>query len=872
MFEQYDRAKRSHPDAIVLFRLGDFYEMFYDDARVASRLLGLALTSRGRGTSNEAPMCGIPYHAADGYIAKLVRAGFRIAMCDQVEEASQAKGLVRREVTRVVSPGTVIDPNSLDDGSNIFIAALLVSGETMGAAYADLSTGDLRVAEAPLSRAADALALQFATFRPREVLLPEGRDVEDWMPREAEGTERAHLTRVPESLFGGVTARRALTRHFGTESLDGFGCAGMPVAVGAAGALLRHLSETQKSGLEHFTRIRPYFSGEHLVLDETTLRTLEVAAAMKDGGRGGTLLEILDRTLTPMGARLLRARLLAPSAEREEIEARHEAVGELVARQVQRQECRLALKQVRDIERILGRISIGTAGARDMVALRDSLGTLPRLLEIRKALASRELRPAESGEDLLEDVRDRLATCIADEPASDLHAGGIIREGFSPELDELRAINRDGKSYIAGLESRERTRTGVASLKVRHNRVFGYYIEVSKANLALVPADYERKQTLAGAERFVTPELKRYEEKVLTAQERISELEYGIFCGLRQEMAAEAARIRRAGDLIARLDVHASLAEVAATESYVHPSMTATGSLLIREGRHPVVETRTDGRFIPNDLEAGGPDGPRLLVITGPNMGGKSTYLRQSALITLMAHAGSFVPAREAVIPIVDRIFSRVGASDSLATGQSTFMVEMTETANILHNATPRSLVLLDEVGRGTSTFDGLSLAWAIVEHLHDGESPAPITLFATHYHELTDLALTRRGIRNLTMAVEESAGDVVFLRRVVEGSADRSYGIQVAKLAGLPAGVISRAREILSNLESDEVGRDGMPRLARHRAAAPAAESQLGLFGGTSDPAADEIARELRAADPDGMTPREALEMIFRLREKLES
>jgi DNA mismatch repair protein MutS len=865
MLDQYHRAKRDHPDAILLFRLGDFYEMFFDDARVASRILGLALTARGRGTVNEAPMCGIPYHAADGYVSRLVRAGYRIAMCDQVEEASKARGLVRREVTRVISPGTITDPNTLDDRSNIYIVALALAGGVIGTAYADLSTGELRVAEAPEDRAKEALALQFAAFRPSEAVLPEGRGLEEWLPSPTDGSEPPPVTLAPEWSFAVETGRKTLTEHFGTEGLEGFGCEGMTSAVAAAGALMKHLAGTQKSALGHFTRLRPFLSDEHLVLDQTTLRTLEIVSSMRDAGREGTLLSAIDRTVTPLGARLLRTRLVAPSARIAEIRARHDAVGNFVDDQILRQECREALKGVRDMERILGRISIGTANARDLVALRESADVLPALLELRKGLGSDELRP-KPDEDTLEDLRELLAAGIAEEPAADIHGGGIIRDGYSADLDELRSINRDGKAYIAGLETRERERTGISSLKVRHNRVFGYYIEISKSNLGLVPDDYERRQTLVGAERYITPELKRYEEKVLTAQDRISELEMEIFTAIRAKLAGQAGRIRSVCDLIARVDVHAALAEVAATESYVRPAMRESGAITVREGRHPVVESRAGERFVPNDLDVGG-DGPRILIITGPNMGGKSTYLRQSAIISLMAQSGSFVPAAAAALPVIDRIFSRVGASDSLATGQSTFMVEMTETANILNNATSRSLVLLDEVGRGTATFDGLSLAWAIVEHLHDGEAPAPLTLFATHYHELTDVALTRKGVRNLTMAVQETADEVTFLRRVVEGAADRSYGIQVARLAGLPREVIARSREILANLETDEVGRDGMPRLARHRDTAAARNEQLGLFGGGVDPVFEELARAVRGLSPDALSPREALDAIYALK-----
>jgi len=877
MLEQYQRAKREHPLAIVMFRLGDFYEMFYEDARVASRLLDIALTSRGRGTENEAPMCGVPYHAADGYISRLVRAGHRVAICDQVEDASKAKGLVKRQVVRVVSPGTVTDPGSLDSGANLWLASICPTASAIGTAYADLSTGVFRVSEAPREGAKESLAVQFAAFPPREIILPEDEKAEGLLPPTGDGEEALLLNHAPGWSFGADAAVRTLTEHFQIAGLEGMGCEAMPAGIRAAGALLQYLKETQKSSLAHITRLHPYAPSNHLVLDETTLRTLEVAASLRDGRREGTLLDVLDRTVTPMGARLLRSWLLTPPSSRSVIENRLESVAEFLARSADRGEIRSTLAGVRDVERILGRLAIDRASARNLVALRDSLAALPPIAVIRSRLRSPLLTSVGASgngsplpaEDLLEDVTSVIREAIADEPSLELHEGGIVRDGWSAELDELRAISRDGRSYIAGIEARERTRTGISSLKVRYNRVFGYYIEVSKPNLSMVPPDYERKQTLVGAERFITPELKAYEEKILTAQERIGVLEFEIFLSVRDRVAAASARLRVAADRLAVLDALASFAEVAATEGYARPEILESGALRILAGRHPVVEQVSKERFVPNDVETGG-EGSRVLIITGPNMGGKSTYLRQTALIALMAHAGSFVPAAEADIPIIDRIFSRVGASDNLASGQSTFMVEMTETANILHNATPRSLVLLDEVGRGTATFDGLSLAWAIVEHLDSGPVPAPMTLFATHYHELTDLALTLPRVKNLTMTVKETSDGVVFLRRVVEGTSDRSYGIQVARLAGLPRSVIDRAREILSNLESDEVDRDGMPRLARHRDATRDKRRQLNLFGGEEDPSAEEVLKEIRALDLNALTPLEALQVLFRMNSRL--
>jgi len=868
MLEQYHRAKREHPGAIVLFRLGDFYEMFYEDAKVASSLLDIALTSRGRGTDHETPMCGVPYHAAEGYVARLVGAGHRVALCDQVEDASKARGLVRREVVRVVSPGLVTDPGMLDARSPIYLAALCRSGETLGSAYADLSTGEFRVAEAQVPRARESLALQFAAFRPREILVAEGEDLSEFIPTAPSEASPPPITRAPSWTFGEETALETLRRRFHTNGLAGFGWKDDGAGTRAAGALLYHLGETQKSRLDHVTGLRPFLSSEHLILDETTLRTLEILSSMRHGKREGTLLAVLDRTITPMGSRLLRSWLVTPPAARDRIDERLDAVGELAGRAVEREELRSALRLVRDVERILGRLAIGTAGARDLVGLRDSLAALPAIERVRSTLHSGVLASGGGNVDLLAEIEALIRTAIADEPAVDLHEGGIVRDGYNPEIDDLRSVSRDGRARIAEIESRERKRTGIASLKVRHNRVFGYYIEVSKANLPLVPPDYERRQTLVGAERYATPELKTYEEKVLTAQERIGSLEFDVFTQVREEVAGASARIRAVAETVATLDVLASFAEIAASEGYTRPRFTDSGPIRIVEGRHPVVEALSKERFVPNDIEVGG--GARILIITGPNMGGKSTCLRQTAIIALMAHAGSFVPARSAELPVLDRIFSRVGASDHLASGQSTFMVEMAETANILNNATSRSLVLLDEVGRGTSTFDGLSLAWAIVEHLHGGESPAPMTLFATHYHELTDLALTLSRVKNLTMAVRETKNEVVFLRRLVEGASDRSYGIQVARLAGLPAEVLDRAREILSNLESDEVGRDGMPRLARHRLAGAEGRRQLPLFGGSRDEAAEEVAAEIRGLDPNVVTPIEALRILFRLQSRL--
>ena len=885
MLEQYHRIKREHRDSILMFRMGDFYEMFFEDARKASGILEIALTARGKGTENEAPMCGVPHHSVDSYIARLIASGLKVAVCDQVEDASKARGLVRREVVRVVSPGTLTDPSALEAGDNLYIGCLFPARGGVGAAFIDLSTGDFRLAESDGERAWEQASLLLSVFRPREILQPGGDE-----PRLAEivgGDAASGITFNPldPSAFGLDAAYRVLTDQMGTTSLEGFGCEGMRLAIRAGGALLRHLRDTQRSSLSHIDRVLPYRASECMVLDPPTQRTLELTRSLIGNSVKGSLLGVLDRTLTPLGARRLRAWIVSPLLNVETIERRQEAVAELVADGARRQALRLALEGIRDIERLLGRITLGSANARDLVSLRESLAPLPRIAGLTGELTSYLLSGETSGPsggsngtkplDPLTDLHDILARAIDDDPAATTREGRMIRPAYDPELDELRRISTDGASTIAAMQARERERTGIASLKVRYNKIFGYYIEVSRANLKQVPPDYERKQTLVNAERFSTPELKRHEEKVLTAQERIEQMEYEIFCRVKDAVAERAVRLKTTARRIADLDALSSLAEVALARNYTRPRIAEGGETRILEGRHPVVEDLDRaGPFVPNDAILG--QDSRILIVTGPNMGGKSTYLRQVALITLMAQIGSFVPAREAEIGIVDRIFSRIGSSDNLAGGQSTFMVEMQETANIMHNATHRSLILLDEVGRGTSTFDGLSLAWAIVEYLHDmpgrAANAGPRVLFATHYHELTELALTLSGVVNLTVSVVEKGQDVVFLRRIVNGAADRSYGIQVARLAGLPRRVIDRAREILVNLENNEFGRDGMPKLARHGIPGlfPAGgPSQLGLFG-AGETGYSEVIEEVLSLDPENLTPREALETLYRLKRRL--
>jgi len=879
MLRQYQQVKAQHPDAILMFRLGDFYEMFYDDAVVASKALALTLTARGRGTSTEAPMCGVPFHAADGYIARLVGQGYRVAVCDQIEDASQAKGLVKRAVTRVVSPGTLTDPTHLTAREPNFIAAVVAAhdgegpgrGDGFGCAVLDLSTGDFRVAEHLGPGARDALLDQIAGFAPRELVVREGT------PKDAlDATQRLEgvlITAIPSWRFARDTARRTLLQAFGVASLDGFGCEGRDLAIAAAGALLGHLQETQKADLRHVTRLTWLEAGDSMVLDAATCRTLELVENARDGGRQRTLLEVIDRTETAMGGRLLRDWILRPLVLVERIEERLDAVGLLAERPKERAALRDVLSRVHDLERLLARCSLGTANARDLVALRDSLQTLPVLASRAVGLTAPLLTRLMIGLDTLPELHARLQAAIADEPPATVREGGLLRDGFNREVDELRSIRRDSHAILAAIEQRERARTGIGSLKVRYNKVFGYYIEVSNANRDLVPADYLRKQTLVGAERFIIPELKEHENRVLTAAERIATLEYETFVGLRGEVVDAAPRLRATSQAVAALDALLSLAETASARGYVRPRITDGTRLRISEGRHPVVESLLSGeRFVPNDCDVDTQE-RQILILTGPNMGGKSTYLRQVALTVLLAQAGSFVPAADAEVGLVDRIFSRVGASDDLARGQSTFLVEMVETANILNNATSRSLILLDEVGRGTATFDGLSIAWSTAEYLHDNPRVAARTLFATHYHELTELALTKPRVVNLKMLVREWNDSIVFLRRVVEGSADRSYGIQVARLAGLPREVLERAREVLANLEREELSRDGRPKLARHLAQAEATTgtpstppAQLGLFPPEEDP----IVRDLRQAPLDTMTPLEALNFLARLKARL--
>jgi DNA mismatch repair protein MutS len=865
MFQQYHRAKAENRDAILLFRMGDFYEMFFDDAILAAGILDITLTARGQGGKEPVPMCGVPVHAVDGYLARLVEAGHQVAMCEQVEDPRKAKGLVRREVVRVISPGTLTHPDFLEAKDHRYLAAFWSDEGGIGAAYLDLSAGDFQISELCGERRWEALEDQLASFAPREVLVPEGAGLEEGLPMaRLQGVPVRHH---PAWAYDPETSHQALLAQMGTASLEGFGVVDRPRAVRAGGALLHYLRQTQKDELAHINRVSVHQESDHMLLDAATLRNLEVVRSLQDSKKAGSLLGILDLTRTGMGGRLLKAWLLRPLRRIEPIQERHATVAELADRGAERDEIREALGDVLDLERLLCRVTMGSAHPRDLGGLRDSFARLPGLGRILGRLSSPLARRMAGEFDDLGDLADLLGQALDERPPVALREGGILRDGYHEEVDELRGLARDARSFLTDLEARERERTGITSLKVRFNKVFGYYIEVSKPNLPSVPEDYVRKQTLVNAERFITPELKEYEAKILHAKDRLVEMEYDLFLELRGKVAAAAGRVRSTAGAVATLDVLAALAEVAVRRDYVRPSMHEERRLEIRDGRHPVVEVLGgQERFVPNDTTL---DAARrqILVLTGPNMGGKSTFLRQTALICILAQAGSFVPARAAHLPVLDRAFSRVGASDNLAGGQSTFMVEMQETANILHNATGDSLVVLDEIGRGTSTFDGLSLAWAVVEQLHQGDDRRPLTLFATHYHELTELDITLERVFNQNIAVREWNDDVVFLRKVVDGAADQSYGIHVARLAGIPETVIRRAREVLENLEAAEFTREGLPRLARSRLpGAPEPPAQMSLFV-PKDPALEEVRSRLQELDPERLTPMEALALLVELR-----
>ena len=859
LMRQFWAAKRQHPDALLFFRMGDFYELFFEDAKVASRELQIQLTARDKERS--VPMCGVPYHAAESYVARLLRKGYRIAVCDQMEDPKLAKKIVRREITRVLTPGTAMD-TALGSGENNYLAALHATEHAVGLAYLDLSTGDFRATEFSGAPALVQCADELAKLAPSEILFAANPLMSE--NRDLAATFERIKTRTPvdDWAFARDYAVPLLERQMGAASLDGFGFAQHAMAAIAAGVIVHYVRQTQQSDAGHVDTIRYYERNQHMHLDQVTVRNLELLDPIfSDAGSEATLFRTLDCLMTPMGKRMLRASLLRPLIDPAAIEERYEAVAEAKQDLIRREQIRHALGGILDLERLLARISLESAGPRDVIALASSLGQLPALIKSTAGMRSPFWTCARQRLDVLEDLHAAVTQTVIPEPPLTLADGGVIAPGVDPELDDLRAIGRDGRSSIAAIEERERQRTGIQSLKVRFNSVFGYYIEITKANLNKnVPADYERKQTLVNAERFTTPELKDYELKVLTAQERSVEIEKRIFGDLRRKLMENAGRIRRTSAVVAEIDLLASFAHLASLRNYTRPILENAAIMEVVAGRHPVIECLMDdageGRFVPNNLYLSG-DGPSLLLLTGPNMGGKSTYLRQAALLAIMAQIGSFVPAERMRYGIVDRVYTRIGASDNVARGRSTFMVEMTETATILNTATPRSLILLDEMGRGTSTFDGLALAWATVEYLHAHVGAR--TLFATHYHELTILAEQLPKLKTLRVAVKESPQGIVFLHAIEEGPANKSYGIDVARLAGLPPKVIQRARQVLKQHERSE----------RHNVAIETeAPLQLTMF----TPLSQKILDRLEDTDIDSLTPLQALNLLEELKTEIKA
>jgi DNA mismatch repair protein MutS len=846
LMRQYHALKQQVPGALLMFHLGDFYELFFEDAVTAARELEITLTSRNKDKGESVPMCGVPRHSADNYIARLVQKGYRVALCDQMEDPKAAKGIVRRDVTRIVTPGTATEANLLRTRENNYLAAAVVDGQDGAIAYVDVSTGEFRVTRLPAAELAGALE----ALSVREVITAEGANI-------------AGLPGVRTLLDGWVFAsdyaERTLRDHFRLLSLDGTGLAGQALAVGAAGAVVHYLRDTQRASLEHLDRPVFFERNASLLLDAVTIRNLELIEPLFAGeSKEITLAALLDQTATGMGGRLLRKRLLAPALDRGEIEARLDAVAELAGSTLTRSALRKTLAGILDLERLLAKVTLGSAGPKEMLSLGRSLAAVPDLKQTLGSAQAPRLQALHTALDEIAEVRQAILTALADGAPLRLTDGGAIKDGFHAALDELRDISRNSKSYLAAIETRERERTGISSLKVRFNNVFGYYIEISKANQHLAPADYDRKQTLVNAERFTTPELKELESKILDAEDRMLTLEREIFAQLRDQAAAAAQRIRHTAAAIGELDLTAALAEVAVTNRYTRPRFSDTGELKLVAARHPVIEKLTEAdaqRFIPNDAYLA-PEA-FLGVITGPNMGGKSTYLRQTALALIMAQTGSFVPAQEAVLPIVDRVFTRIGASDNLARGRSTFMVEMTETAAILNTATERSFLVLDEIGRGTATYDGLALAWSVVEYIH--QNIRAKTLFATHYHELTELAGKLPGVINLHVTVKEAGDQIIFLRRVEPGSADRSYGIEVARLAGLPIAVIERARQVLILHERSE-------RKVGEALAPEPAPVQIQMF----EPLGFNLAERIRSLNVDQLRPVEALTLLAELQAEL--
>jgi len=860
MLRQYLSIKDEYPDSILFFRMGDFYEMFFDDAKIASKILGITLTSRGSFNGEKVPMCGVPHHSSRSYIAKLIEKERKVAICEQVGDPKASKGTVKRDVVRVVTPGSVIEDGEVDSKTNLYIAAIAGGDTNYGVAHVDLSTGAFRVTEV---EEWGELFDELGRIGPSELLIPESCHLSE---RVSSPPYRVEI--LKRDVFDEGRAGHLLKEQLGVRSLAGFGCDGMKEGIVAAGAIVSYLKETQKGNPDHIKEIVSYRLGDFMFLDESTIWNLELFKTIRRRSAKGSLFDILDKTITPMGSRLLKRWIGYPLVQINRLKRRLAAVASFKEGQILREDVRENLEGVYDLERLNGRISLGRANGRDLISLKSSILVLPAIKRSLVDSTSKLLTDIGMKMDPLQDIGEIIDRAICDDPPVSLKEGGLIKEGYDEDLDRLIIITRDGKTWIADLGAKEKKRTGISNLKIGYNKVFGYYIEISKANLHLVPSDYIRKQTLVNGERYITESLKEYEEKVLGAEEKRVELEYKIFEKIRKKLALENQRIKETAGLIGEIDALTSLAETAELNGYTCPEVIDGDILDIYDGRHPVIEqTVKDEEFVPNDIHLDDKE-QQTLIITGPNMAGKSTILRQTALTVLMAQMGSFIPASKAVIGLVDRIFTRIGATDDLAKGQSTFMVEMNETANILRHATTKSLVILDEIGRGTSTYDGLSIAWAVAEALHDKDNKGIRTLFATHYHELTELLTTKQRVKNFNIAVKEWNEQIIFLRKLVPGGTSRSYGIQVAKIAGLPEKVIARAKEILDNLEGEELDDLGRPRLAHSLGEADQSNHlQLNLFGALDN----RLKKWIGEIDISAMTPLEALVELSKIKEYVE-
>lgn len=857
LMNQYYRIKSQYPKEILFFRMGDFYEMFGEDARIASGILGIALTSRSHGKSEKIPLAGVPHHAAERYISRLIKAGRKVVICEQVEDPKKAKGIVKRDVVEIITPGTITIDNIIDEQSNNFLASLTQGKENMGLAFIDLTTGEFKIDQDAPSKILERIF----TIWPAEILLPEQWTSEKIKKLKLDN-EKITITQTENWRFSYDFAYRTLTEHFKSKSLEGFGCEKMELGIAAAGATLSYLNQTKKSSLEHITKITPVAHTDQMFLDSTTLRNLEIFYSMGTGDKKNTLFFLLNRVQTPMGSRKLKKWIARPLLDVEAIQKRHDAVEELTKDKKLCQDLSKKLERIMDLERITGKLGYGKANPKDLIGLKESLKVVPDMIKLLEPTKSELLQGIGSNVPQTADLVGLIEKSICDDPPMILTEGGIIKKGYDKDLDDMKDEIATNRQWIAGLQQKERERTKIPSLKVGFNKVFGYFIEVTKPHLFKVPQDYIRKQTMVNAERFITPELKQKEEIILGAEEKIAQIEYELFLDIRSKVAGRTEDIQKTADLVATLDVLLSFRQMALDQNYTRPEIDESEEIIIEDGRHPVVEKILEGEFVPNDTKVN--KDQRIQVITGPNMAGKSTYLRQVGLIVLMAQMGSFVPAKKAKIGMVDRIFTRVGALDNIALGQSTFLMEMAETANILNNATPKSLILLDEIGRGTSTFDGLSIAWAVTEFIHNNPGLCSRTLVATHYHELTELAKFLPQVKNFNVAVKEWQDEVIFLRKIVPGGCDDSYGIHVAKLAGVPKEVLDRAKEILIELEQGDLSYEKLPKT---RQKPKVQQYQLSIFSAKDN----QIAQELKKMDTNKLTPIEALNKLNELKKKAE-